>query len=183
MSEETGRAANGGGRLYPYKGVWPTVHETAFIAPGARIIGDVHIGAGSSIWFNCVLRGDVNEIRIGCNSNIQDGSVVHVEGGGAATHIGDNVLIGHLALVHGTTIEDGGFVGMKAVTMDGCHIGAEGMLGAGALLSPGKKIGPGELWIGQPARHVRDLSDEMKEGLKAGTTHYAELAQEYIQEL
>ncbi|WP_417317705.1 gamma carbonic anhydrase family protein [Emcibacter sp.] len=183
MSEEKGRLVNGGGRIYPYRGVWPTIHETAFIAPGARIIGDVHIGAGSSIWFNCVLRGDVNEIRIGCKTNIQDGSVVHVEGGGAATIIGDEVLIGHLALVHGTTIEDGGFVGMKAVTMDDCHIGSGGMLGAGALLSPGKKIGPGELWIGQPARHVKDLSDDMKEGLKAGTTHYHELAAEYLEEL
>ena len=93
MSEETGRPANGGGRIYPYRGVWPTIHETAFIAPGTRIIGDVHIGAGSSIWFNCVLRGDVNKIRIGCNSNIQDGSVIHVEGGGAATIIGDEVLV------------------------------------------------------------------------------------------
>jgi len=177
-----GRITSGGGMLQSYKGIWPKLGQDVFIAPGAQIIGDVEIGSGSSIWFNCVLRGDVNKIRIGRNTNIQDGSVVHVESGGAATIIGDDVLIGHMALVHGTVLEDQAFVGMGAVTMDGCCIEGQGMLAAGALLTPGKRIKTAELWAGRPAKLIRTLRPEELAGLAKGTSHYAQMAQTYLTE-
>ena len=182
MSEDYYRHAPGGGKLYRFNGKWPKLGQGVFIAPGARIIGDVEIGDGSSIWFNCVLRGDVNIIRVGKGTNIQDDTVVHVEGGGAATLIGDNVLIGHSAMVHGTIIDDGGFVGLGAVTMDGCHIERHGMVAAGALLSPGKRVRERELWVGRPAKKIRDLDDAAIQGMKAGTDGYQKLAAEYLQQ-
>ena len=182
MSKKYCKRAPGGGKLYRFNGVWPTLGEGVFIAPGARIIGDVEIGDRSSIWFNCVLRGDVNHIRVGKGTNIQDDSVVHVEGGGAATLIGDNVLIGHCAMIHGTIIEDEGFVGLGAVTMDGCHIERQGMVAAGALLSPGKRVQTRELWVGRPAKKIRDLDDGAVKGMLAGTVRYQELAAKYLRE-
>lgn len=182
MTKEYFRRAPGGGKLYSFNGIWPKLGNGVFIAPGARIIGDVEISEKSSIWFNCVLRGDVNIIRIGKGSNIQDDTVVHVEGGGAATRIGDNVLIGHGCIIHGTTIEDRGFVGMGAVTMDGCHIESEGMVAAGALLSPGKRVQSRELWVGRPAKKIRNLDDAALDGMMAGTVGYQELAAKYLQE-
>lgn len=169
--------------LYPFAGRSPQVAPGAFIAPGARIIGDVTIGADSSIWYNCVLRGDVEAIRIGARTNIQDGSVVHVSGGAAGarhpTVIGDDVLIGHLAMVHGCIIEDRGFVGLGAIVMDGCVIASDGMLAAGAMLTPGKRIAPRELWAGRPARLLRMLSDEDIARNQAGVAHYVELARKH----
>lgn len=177
-----GKVANGGGMLYPFNGVWPKVADDCFIAPGARVIGDVEIGSGSSIWFNVVIRGDVGQIRIGKNTNVQDGTVIHVSSGGIHTTIGDDVLIGHMALVHGTTIDDGGFVGFHASTMDNSHIGANGMLAAGSLLSPGKQIGEAELWMGRPAKFVRKLDAEALKKNKAGTDGYARIAAQYLDE-
>jgi len=182
MAQDYFRHAPGGGKLYPFNGIWPTLGQGVFIAPGARVIGDVEIGDKSSIWFNCVLRGDVNHIRVGTGSNIQDGTIVHVEGGKRPTIIGDDVLIGHSAMIHGTIIEDRGFAGLGVVTMDGCIIESEGMLAAGALLSPGKKVGAGELWVGQPARKLRDLDDIAREGMMAGTIGYQQLAEKYLRE-
>lgn len=175
-----GREAPGGGMMYPYEGIWPKISDSAFIAPGARIIGDVEIGDGSSIWFNCVLRADVNIIRIGKGSNIQDGSVVHVDSGGCQTIIGDNVLIGHMAMIHGTTIEDRGFVGLCSTTMDGCYIESDGVVGAGSLLSPGKRVGSRELWLGRPAKSVRELDDDALRAFQGGAPHYASLANSYL---
>ncbi len=169
--------------LYPFAGRSPQVAPGAFIAPGARIIGDVTIGADSSIWYNCVLRGDVEALRIGARTNIQDGSVVHVSGGAAGarhpTVIGDDVLIGHLAMVHGCIIEDRGFVGLGAIVMDGCVIASDGMLAAGAMLTPGKRIAARELWAGRPARLLRMLSDEDLARNQAGVAHYVELARKH----
>ncbi|WP_339864634.1 gamma carbonic anhydrase family protein [Paremcibacter congregatus] len=182
MTHETFRIAPGGGKLYPFKGIWPTLAEGAYIAPGARIIGDVHIGAKASIWFNCVLRGDVNKIRVGAGSNIQDNTVVHVEGGGAATLIGEDVLIGHSAMIHGTIIEDRGFVGLGAVTMDGGVIESEGMVAAGALLSPGKRVASRELWVGRPAKKIRDLDDKAIAGMQEGVVGYQQLAAQYLKD-
>lgn len=176
------RCAPGGGKLYPFNGIWPILAEGVFIAPGARLIGDVKIGRGSSIWFNCVLRGDVNHIRVGEGSNIQDGTIVHVEGGGAATEIGSQVLIGHSVMIHGTIIGDRGFVGLGAVTMDGCHIESDGMVAAGALLSPGKRVRARELWVGRPAKKIRDLDDQAVAGMRAGTENYQTLAARYTEE-
>ncbi len=162
--------------IYPFAGITPQVAASAFIAPGARIIGDVQIGADSSIWYNCVLRGDVETIRIGARSNVQDGSVVHVTTRRWKTEIHDDVLIGHLAMIHGCIIESHGFIGLGAIVMDGCVIESGGMLAAGALLTPGKRIGSGELWAGRPAKLLRMLTDDDMARNRAGAAGYVELA-------
>lgn len=182
MKEKFEKTVNGGGKIYPYKGVWPEIAEDAFIAPGARIIGDVKIGSQSSIWFNCVLRGDVGKIRIGDRSNVQDGSVLHLDSGGNDTIIGNDVLIGHMAMVHGTTIEDEGFVGFSAMTMDGSLIEKNGMLAAGSLLSPGKTVGEGEMWMGRPAKFVRELGESEFRALSKGAAKYVRTAIDYLDE-
>jgi carbonic anhydrase/acetyltransferase-like protein (isoleucine patch superfamily) len=165
--------------LWPYRGILPTLHESAFIAPGTHVIGDVRIGAGASIWFNCVVRGDVNIVRIGARTNVQDGSVVHVTGGRFGTFIGDDVLIGHQCLIHGCRLEDESFVGMGSTVMDDCVIERGAMLGARSLLSPGKIVKPGQLWLGRPARYVRDLSPQEIEANRLSVAHYVRLAEEY----
>lgn len=167
------------GNLWPYRGVLPTIHDTAFIAPGTHVIGDAQIGERASIWFNCVVRADVHSIRIGARSNVQDGSIVHVTGGKFGTFIGDDVLIGHQCVIHGCRIENEAFIGMGATVMDGCVIERGAMLGAGSLLSPGKTIKSGQLWLGRPARYVRDLTPEEIEANRASVLHYVELAAEY----
>lgn len=159
----------------------PRIDPSAFVAPGCRIIGDVEIGDESSIWYNCVLRGDVNRIRIGARTNIQDGTVIHVDsprGGddGLPTIIGDDVLIGHMVMLHGSMLHDRAFVGLGSIVMDGCVIESEGMLAAGAMLTPGKTIGAGELWIGRPAKKLRDMSAQEIAGNRAGAAHYVQLA-------
>ena len=166
-------------------GKTPRIHDSAFIAPGCRIIGDVEIGPDASIWYNCVLRGDVSRIVIGARSNVQDGSVIHCDPPmpgrpeGYPTLIGDDVLIGHMAMIHGTVIEDKGFVGFAAQTMNGCVIEAEAMLAAGALLAPGKRIPARQLWSGRPATFMRDLDDRMIAGLQLGVGHYVENAKHH----
>lgn len=168
--------------VYPYKGVMPTLGRDVFIAPGARVIGDVVIGDQSSVWFNCVVRGDVNIIRIGARTNIQDGTTIHVTRKTHGTFIGDDVLIGHMALIHGCTLEKGAFVGMGAVVMDACVIEEGGMLAAGSLLTPGKRVGRGQMWAGRPARYVRDLTPEERDYQVKAVAHYAELAKSYLDE-
>jgi carbonic anhydrase/acetyltransferase-like protein (isoleucine patch superfamily) len=149
-----------GGPLYSLDGVAPRVAPDAFIAPNAVVIGNVEIGAQSGIWFHCVLRGDTNYIRIGARTNVQDGTIVHVNPGGDFTEIGDDVTIGHAAIIHACLLRNRAFVGMGATVLDGARIEEGGVLGAGALLSPGKVIGPNELWVGAPARLKRVLTDE-----------------------
>jgi carbonic anhydrase/acetyltransferase-like protein (isoleucine patch superfamily) len=160
----------------------PRIDPAAFVAPGARLIGDIGIGPESSIWYNCVLRGDVNRIRIGARTNIQDGSVLHVDSprpgheAGHPTLIGDDVLIGHLAMVHGCLLHDRAFVGLGSIVMDGCEIGSDAMLAAGALLTQGKRIPSGQLWAGRPAKYVRDLNEADLAGMALGVAHYVALA-------
>ena len=162
------------------RGHTPRIHETAFIAPGCRIIGDVEIGADVSIWYNCVIRADVNTIRIGARSNIQDGSVVHCDSSmpgapnGFPTLIGEDVLVGHMAMIHGATLHDRAFVGLSTTVMNGCVIEGDGMLGAGALLTPGKRIASGQLWTGRPAAYARDLNDRALAEMRLGVAHYVE---------
>ena len=151
----------GNGPLYALDGVYPRVDPTAFIAPTAAVIGDVDIGAEASVWFHCVLRGDTNLIRVGARSNIQDGSVLHVNPGeGMECLIGEDVTVGHMAIVHAATLHDGAFVAMSAVVLDGAVIESGGVLGAGAVLTPGKRIGRYELWTGTPAKLARVLTEE-----------------------
>jgi carbonic anhydrase/acetyltransferase-like protein (isoleucine patch superfamily) len=165
--------------LHAFDGIVPQVADSAFIAPGARIIGDVVIGEDASIWYNCVLRGDVESIRVGARSNIQDGSVVHVTTRRWKTEIQDDVLIGHLAMIHGCIIEPFGFVGLGAIVMDGCVIESGGMLAAGAMLTPGKRIATGELWAGRPATPMRLLTDEERQRNRAAVAGYVELARRH----
>lgn len=163
----------------------PRIHPSAFVAPGCRLIGDIEIGPDVSIWYNCVLRADVNHIRIGARTNIQDGSVVHVDSprgpgdAGCPTIIGEDVLIGHLAMVHGCVLADRAFVGLGAIVMDGCKIDSDGMLAAGAMLTPGKRIGSRELWGGRPAKPMRALTDAEVAGNALGVAHYVENARDH----
>lgn len=171
--------------IIPIHGKTPKIHETAFIAPGATIIGDVEIGAGSSIWYNCVVRGDVFKIRIGERTNVQDGSVLHCDpprpgdSDGSPLIIGDDVLIGHMAMVHGCTIHDRGFVGLGAIAMNKSVIHSDAMLGAGAMLTERKVMGERELWAGRPAKLLRELPEAALVGMKVGTAHYAENAKHH----
>lgn len=168
--------------IAPFNGIWPRIHDSAFIAPGCRIIGDVEIGPESSVWYNCVIRADIHQIRIGARSNIQDGSVVHCDSPkegrpqGFPTIIGDDVLVGHMAIIHGCTLEHGAFVGMGAVVMDGCVIGEGGMLAAGALLSPGKAIPPRQMWLGRPATFAREIGEAQAAAMAKGAAGYVENA-------
>jgi carbonic anhydrase/acetyltransferase-like protein (isoleucine patch superfamily) len=169
--------------LHPYLDHVPAVAPDAWIAPGAQVIGAVTIGSRSSIWYNCVLRGDVMSISIGARTNIQDSTVIHVSTGLRGTAIGDDVLIGHMAILHGCTVGDRSFVGLGAIVMDECVIETEGMLAAGALLTPGKRIGPRELWTGRPARLARMLDDAEVAAHAQGVAAYAELAVRHRQSL
>ncbi len=166
--------------VMPFKGVLPTLGEDVFIAPGAAVIGDVQIGAGSSVWFSTVVRGDVHEIRIGARTNIQDGTVVHVTGGKLGTYIGDDVTIGHKALLHACTLRNGCFVGMGATVMDGAVVEESAMVAAGALVTPGKVVASGELWAGSPARFMRKLSREEMDYFPVSAAKYAALAKTYL---
>ncbi|WP_243442419.1 gamma carbonic anhydrase family protein [Sandarakinorhabdus limnophila] len=157
----------------------PQIADDVFIAPGAHVIGKVSIGAGSSIWFNCVLRGDVGRITVGERTNIQDGTIVHVTGGRFDTHIGDDVLIGHACIIHGCRLENHAFVGMGAIVLDGAVVEPDAMLAAGALLTPGKVVKSGELWAGRPAKFLRSLTAAEIAGNRAGAAGYARLAQVY----
>ena len=171
--------------ILSYGGKTPKIDPAAFVAPGARLIGDIEIGPEASIWYNCVLRGDVNRVRIGARTNIQDGSVIHVDSpqpgldSGYPTLIGEEVLIGHLAMVHGCILRDRAFVGLGAIVMDGCEIEGDAMLAAGAMLTPGKRIPSGQLWAGRPAKYVRELRAEDIAGMRAGVAHYVELARRH----
>jgi carbonic anhydrase/acetyltransferase-like protein (isoleucine patch superfamily) len=173
--------------ILSFDGKSPRIDATAFIAPGSQLIGDIEIGADASIWYNCVLRGDVNRIRIGPRTNIQDGTVIHVDSPvagddqGYPTLIGADVLIGHMAMVHGCILHDRAFVGLGSIVMDGCEIEGDAMLAAGALLPPGRKIASGQLWAGRPARYVRDLRPEEIEGHRRGVAHYVELAKRHAE--
>lgn len=165
--------------ILPFNGILPIIHPSAFVAETAVIIGDVQIGAHSNIWFGCVLRGDVNIIRVGERSNIQDGSVVHVSTGGQGTHIGDGVTIGHMALLHDCTIESDAFVGMKACVLDKACVESGAMLAAGALLTMGKRVPKGELWAGNPAKLLRALEDKHQQMIRRSAERYCELAVQY----
>lgn len=168
------------GLLFLWEGVAPMIAGDAWVAPNATVIGDVRLGARSSVWFGCVLRGDTNRITVGARSNIQDGTIVHVNAGAEwACVIGDDVTIGHAAIIHACRLHDRAFVGMGATVLDGAVIEEGGMLAAGALLTPGKRIGRQELWAGVPARKLRDMPDEERAGLDQNAIHYADLAARY----
>jgi len=169
--------------ILPFRGVLPTLAEEVFVAPGASVIGDVEIGARSSVWFGCVLRGDMDVIRVGRGSNIQDGSMVHVSSGGLGTYIGDDVVIGHMCLIHACTLEDRSFVGSTACILDGAVVESEAMVAAGSLVLGGRRIKSGQLWAGRPAKHLRDLSaEEIARNLNSAR-RYVDYAAQYLREV
>lgn len=145
--------------LYEYQGVRPTLGQHVFIAPNAVVIGDVHVGDASSVWFSTTIRGDVFPIRIGARTNIQDGSVLHVTGGKAKTTIGDDVTVGHMALLHGCTIGSRCLVGMGSIVLDGAVVEDDCVIAAGSLVAPGARIAARSLAVGRPAKAVRALTD------------------------
>jgi carbonic anhydrase/acetyltransferase-like protein (isoleucine patch superfamily) len=165
--------------ILPYRGILPRIAASAFIAPGAVIVGDVEIGENASIWFGCVLRGDVATIMVGANSNVQDGTVIHGSTGKPPTWIGADVTIGHMALIHACRLEDGSFVGMKACVSDGAVIEGGAMVAAGALVTPGKVVPQGELWGGSPARFMRPLGDKERRYVAELPGRYVGLAAEH----
>lgn len=175
--------------ILTYKGITPIIDKSAFIAPSALVSGDVIIGKDVGIWYGVVIRGDVAKIRIGDGTNIQDNCVVHVtranhaqnktgdEGG--PTIIGKGVTIGHSAIIHACVIEDHAFIGMGSIVMDLAKVESFGMLAAGAVLTPGKIVKSGQIWGGNPARYMRDLTQIEMDYIKISEKNYIELGQEY----
>jgi gamma-carbonic anhydrase len=159
--------------------VHPRFDDSVWIAPTAVVVGDVALGAGASIWFGAMLRGDVHFIEVGERSNIQDLAVVHVSRGTHPCVIGSGVTVGHSAVVHGCTVEDDCLIGMGAIVLDGAVIGAGSLVGAGALVTRDTQIPPRSLVLGSPARAVRSLSDDELAGIQANATHYVRLARMY----
>ncbi|MDZ7747469.1 MAG: gamma carbonic anhydrase family protein [Halofilum sp. (in: g-proteobacteria)] len=175
--------------LRTFEQIDPHVPDDAFVDPAALLIGDVALGAQSSVWPFCVLRGDVQVIRVGARTNIQDGTIVHVAhdgganpAGGLATEIGDDVTIGHRAVVHACTIEDRVLVGMGAIVMDGATVRSDVIIGAGALVPPGKELESGWLYLGSPVKAARELTDEERGMFEYQAKHYAELAKRHAGE-
>ncbi|PPR98221.1 hypothetical protein GOBAR_AA22442 [Gossypium barbadense] len=165
----------------------PLVDKDAFVAPSASVIGDVQVGRGSSIWYGCVLRGDVNSISVGSGTNIQDNSLVHVaksnlSGKVLPTNIGNNVTVGHSAVLHGCTVEDEAFVGMGATLLDGVVVEKHAMVAAGALVRQNTRIPAGEVWGGNPAKFLRKLTEEEIAFISQSATNYTNLAQVHAAE-
>ncbi len=166
--------------LRPYRGRVPTVHPTAFVDQSAQVIGDVEIGPESSVWMQVVVRGDVNSIRIGRRSNLQDGTVVHVMRATHATRVGDEVTVGHGAIVHGCTIADRVLIGMGAIVLNGVTIGEESIIAAGTLLPEGLTVPARSLVMGSPGRVRRAVTDEEAASIRAYADRYVEYGREYL---
>jgi len=168
-----------GGTVMPFGDTRPVIADDVFLARGSMVIGDVEIGAGASIWFNTVVRADGNRVTIGENTNLQDGTIVHVTRKFHGTVIGANITVGHMALIHGCTLQDGCFIGMQATVMDGAVVESGAMVAAGAMVTPGKVVPSGELWGGSPATFMRKLSDGELDYIKDAAYHYALLGAMY----
>ena len=172
--------------IRPYKGITPQIAESAYIDEAATVIGDVHIGEESSVWPGAVMRGDVNRIRIGARSNIQDGTVVHVthpfseQPEGFGVYVGDDVTIGHNVTVHGCRIEDRCLIGIGSIILDGAVIQPEVLLGAGSLVAEGKVLESGYLYLGAPAKRIRMLTDAELKWFKYSADHYVKLSRDYL---
>lgn len=175
--------------LRSYKGIAPTLGARAYVDPAATVIGDVVLGDDVSIWPGAVLRGDVNYIRIGARSNVQDGTIVHVthdgpySPGGFPTLVGEGVTIGHAAVIHACTIEDYCLIGMHATVLDGAVVKKYGFVGAGSVVPPGKVVGERELWLGNPAQRIRLLTDKQIEQLHYSADHYVRLKDAYLADI
>ena len=166
--------------IIAYQNLNPEIEKNVFIAPGAHIIGDVKIGEESSIWFNTVVRGDVNWIKIGQRTNIQDLSIIHVDSGGWPCQIGDDVTAGHRVILHGCEIADRVLIGMGSIVMNGVKIGEDSMIGAGSLVTENAVIPPRTLALGSPCKVKRDLTEKEIQMIKLSALHYAELAAQHF---
>jgi carbonic anhydrase/acetyltransferase-like protein (isoleucine patch superfamily) len=170
-----------------FENILPDLHPDAYVDETALVVGDVVIGENSSVWPFSVIRGDVNRVRIGSNTNIQDNSVLHVSHdgpynpGGYALTIGNNVTVGHRVILHGCTVHDNCLIGMGATIMDGAVIHPYTLIGAGSLLTPNKELEGGYLWMGSPARKVRELTDEERESIDYSAQHYVRLKNRHQQ--
>lgn len=170
------KGAEGGRCVRAYGALRPRIAGTAWLAPGAVVVGDVAIGDGSSIWYGSVVRGDVCPITIGARTNVQDLSVLHVTKDVFPLLVGDEVTIGHHATVHGCRVGDGALIGIGAIVLDGAEIGAEALVGAGAVVTPGFRVPAGHLALGAPARVVRELSADERRLQRERALHYVEVA-------
>ena len=164
--------------ILPYRGIYPSVHRTAFVAPGADIIGRVRLAKQASIWFGCVLRGDVNRIEIGEATNIQDGSILHVDTDHPCV-IADHVHVGHHVNLHGCRVERGAMIGIGAIVLSGSHIGAGAIIGAGSVVLEGTKIPPRVLAVGAPARVIRPVRPRDLQYVQRWVATYVQLAKVY----
>lgn len=165
--------------ILPHHGQWPKIHETAFVAPSADVIGEVEVGPHSSIWFQCVVRGDVHSIKIGSRTNVQDHSMLHVTRKKSRLVIGDEVTLGHRVTLHGCTLGNRILVGMGAIILDDAVIGDDCIIGAGALVTKGTEIPPRSLVLGSPARVKRELTEEELAFLRQSAQNYVNDAIEY----
>ena len=172
--------------IRPFQGIHPAIDPSAFIAETAVVIGDVTVGPQSSIWYNVVVRGDVNFIEIGSRSNVQDLSMLHVthkksaDDPGAPLIIGNDVTVGHSVTLHGCTIEDGAFIGMQAIVMDKVVVGCGALIGARALVTEGTIIPPHTLWVGAPAKYKRDLTPDERAWLEKSAGNYVRYSRQYL---
>jgi carbonic anhydrase/acetyltransferase-like protein (isoleucine patch superfamily) len=157
----------------------PTLAPDAYVAPGAVLVGDVHVGAQASVWFQAAVRADLNAIHIGARSNIQDGAVIHVADA-HGTHIGEDVTVGHGAILHACKIGDAVLVGMNAVVLDGAEVGARSIIGANALVTAGTQVPEGSLFLGSPGKVVRALSAQEQSGLASWAERYVLLSKAYL---
>ena len=164
--------------IFELNHIAPQLAESAWVADSAQVIGNVHMGAGSSVWFGAVVRGDTDVISIGAHTNIQDGSVLHADAGKPLT-IGDNVTVGHMVMLHGCTVGEGSLIGIGAIVLNGAKIGKGCIVGAGALVTEGKEFPDGSMIIGSPAKAVRELSAEQQQGLRTSAQHYVENAAQF----
>ncbi len=168
--------------IRPHGGKAPRLHDSAFVAETATVIGDVELAESSSVWFGSILRGDVHFIRIGARTNVQDASVIHVTGGTHPTVVGADVTVGHRVTLHGCTVHDRCLVGMGAIVLDGAVVGEESMVGAGAVVPPGMIIPPRTLALGAPARVKRDLTVDEIASLHRSARVYVDRARQYLRE-
>ncbi|HSL21409.1 MAG TPA: gamma carbonic anhydrase family protein [Vicinamibacterales bacterium] len=166
--------------IRPYRGITPAIHPTAFVDDTAQIIGDVEIGQESSVWMNCVVRGDVNTIRIGRRTNLQDGTIVHVMRGTHPTHLGDEVTVGHGVILHGCVVEPRCLIGMGSILLNGATIGHESIVAAGALVTEEMKIPPRSLVVGSPAKVRRTLSEAEVASIRDYAERYVGYRLEYM---
>jgi len=165
--------------LRPYKGRLPNVHPTAFVDASAQVIGDVEIGEESGVWMNAVIRGDVNDVRIGRRTNVQDGTIVHVQHHTHPTRIGDDVTIGHAAIVHGCTVGNRVLIGMGAIVLNGATIGEDTIVAAGALVTEGAVVPPRSMVMGVPAKVRRPLSDAEVQSILESAENYVRYRLDY----